>query len=151
MYIYHLFKSVVKSCSNPFMEPTNTKRSCQRKRQEPLVCFEHTTDRLRVRRITHCSTPSLNHQIIVYIFDNQTYKSISEGTAVQTTLHGVFNTLLTECRFILAEQNIYFILGLIQSTQSQYNIYTFVTFGICYTAILRMLVLEIIIVYVYFF
>jgi len=30
-------------------------------------------------------------------------------------------------------------------------IYTFVTFGICYTAIICMLVLEIIKVYVYFF
>ena len=30
-------------------------------------------------------------------------------------------------------------------------IYTFVTFGICYTAIIRMLVLEIILVYVYYF
>ena len=43
------------------------------------------------------------------------------------------------------EQNSYFILGRIQNTMSQYNIYTFVTFGICYTAIIRMLVLEIII------
>jgi len=47
----------------------------------------------------------------------------------------------------LTEQNRNFILGRIQSTQYKY---TFVTFGICYTAIIRMLVLEIIIVYLYF-
>ena len=45
----------------------------------------------------------------------------------------------------ISEQNRYFILGRIQSTQSQYNIYTFVTFGICYTAIIRMLVLHVLV------
>ena len=55
---------------------------------------------------------------------------------------------LTLVNAFRTEQNRYYIWGRIQSTKSQYNIYTFVTFGICYTAIISMLVLEIIIVYV---
>jgi len=45
---------------NPFLEPASTmqwgKVSCSMKQREPLVGFEHTTDRLQVRRVTHCST-----------------------------------------------------------------------------------------------
>ena len=55
------FSLIVKSCSNPFLEPTSTKGivSCSRKQRVPLIGLEPTTSTLRVRRATHCPTPPL--------------------------------------------------------------------------------------------
>ena len=55
------------------------------------------------------------------------------------------------CGNIRTEQNRYYFRMYTKYIVTIQYIYTFVTFGICYTAIIRMLVLEIMIVYVYFF
>ena len=75
---------------------------------------------------------------------NRTYLHIMCGglwllIEVSSNLERSLNMCLYVWRFIQnrTEQNSYFILGRIQNTMSQYNIYTFVTFGICYTAIIH--------------
>ena len=58
--------SIGKSCSSPLLELISTTSTdystegnvfCSRKQWESLTVVELTTDRLRVRHATHCTTP----------------------------------------------------------------------------------------------
>jgi len=58
------FSSIVKSRSNPFMEPSITnnkgKIACSMKQQWPLVGLEPKTYPLRIRHATHYPKPPIN-------------------------------------------------------------------------------------------